>query len=183
MTSKRALGKRRARIIDDSDDPDYEPTPKQTKTGGKSRNRGAGAAKTSKGPRNIAEKGATILNTDHADTQKPAVDARTSPAIVLDESPDNHRAEASTKAPDADDDKRRTDPVPGTDKVLAVSSAHQHEAEESSDSEHLHHKLDVCLSILARLVEHQTSLPDETLEHFRMLIRTLKAPNGSLVEN
>lgn len=108
---------------------------------------------------------------------------RTSSAIVLDESPVNHRAEASTKAPDADNDKRRADPVPEGDKVAAVISAHEHEAGESSGSGRLDRKIDVCLSILMRLVNHQTNLPDETLRHFRHLIRLSSDLKGSLVEN
>jgi hypothetical protein len=183
MPSQRALGKRRARSPDDTDDSDYEPTPKQVKTSERSRNRGAGAAKASKGPRNITEKGATILTTDTANTQKPALDDRDSPAIVLDELPENPRAEASTKAPDADNDKRRTGPVPGGDEVATVISAHEYEAGESSGSGRLDRKIDACLSILTRLVNHQTNLSDETMRHIRHLISASSDPNGSLVEN
>ena len=155
----------------------------QTKTRENPRKRGAGAAKASKNPRNITKKGATIPTPDTANTQKPALDDQASSTIVLDESPENHEAEASTKALDADNDKRRTDPVPAYDEAAAIISAHEHEAGEIADSRRIHHKIDVCLSVLTRLINYQSNLPDETMRHFRHLIDGTSDPIDSVVED
>lgn len=54
---------------------------------------------------------------------------------------------------------------------------------EPSKFETFNSKLNICSSVLSGLIDHLPSLPEETGQHYRQLLRTLQDPNGRVVES
>jgi hypothetical protein len=69
----------------------------------------------------------------------------------------------------------------GSSSIFELSSKKQ--KTDDLTLETVNNKADACLSILRSLVTHQSDMPEETAEHLHQVIRTLKDPKGSVIEN
>lgn len=199
----RATSRRRSTTPEDSDDVDYEPTPKRIKTArnsldhttviGSKHTQGAVAERGQK-----SSKAVIVRKTSTSKAQIPVEMSRQlNPVIISDDESgeiqvvgrarqvaqsDAHSEELGLATSDQGTNQRRAGTVSETESTVSEPSLEKQEAGYQTQG-NLNNKVDVCLSILSSLVTHQLDLPEETAAHIHQLIRTSREPKQSFLEN
>ncbi|KAF3006429.1 hypothetical protein E8E13_001589 [Curvularia kusanoi] len=165
---------------EDPHDDDYEPTPKRNKR--RKGSSGRVTAEASHIPNGIpihSRSPSPMTPTPKA--QGPTSNKRATSVIELPETPPG--VAALPESPLTELDMSGSSTVREDSPRAAVVPQNRLRTDEETSPESLRHKIDVCLTILSGLVNHQSDIPEETSEHYHQLIRTLKDPNGSIVDN
>ena len=195
---KPPVGRERTATPEDPNDLEYEPSPKRNKStenfpsrvpaNGSRDTRGVAVLEGVAVPKVVVAPKTSASKTQ----QHTATFDRATEVIVIDDLPEGFLAvSSSSRGGDNEPLSEQHGPEPHKRKADRESEEESINVKPSSKRqktgeltlEMVSEKIDACLSVISNLITHQPNLPEETTEHLHQIIRTIKNPNGSIVEN